>query len=139
MPSYSGFWDTIGDAKPYAPLINSGPVDRQVALGLRRFASIRLREVIDTVTTGSSINGAAAVTYKRVKGDGAAGQGTSVIGGGLRDIETVTVIGSSATTNAADVARVDGLVDYSPAPASYAPDLSGNGGGGRLDFIPPLG
>jgi hypothetical protein len=146
MPSYSGLWNGV-NAEAYALQVNRAPVFRRVSMALRRRSSMALREVIDTVANGSSINGAAAVTYKRVAGDQI--PGSTPTSGGLRTIETVTAIASSTTVAAGaastlanvSAAQIDKLVDYQSAPGSaggststqnYPVDKSGNGGGGRL-------
>lgn len=132
ITGWSGFWNntgpTVGTYSFLTPL--RGPLDRAIGRVLKRRSNIRLREVIDTVVAGSSINGAAAVTYQRVKAVPSAG--VPVSGGGKVDIETVTVIPGASSTTAADAAQVDAIVAFSNAPSSYPVDLSGNGGGGDL-------
>lgn len=131
MPAYSGLWNGV-HGQAYALQVSRSPLYRRISQALRRRSLTVLREVLDTVTDGSSINGAAAVTYKRRAGDPL--PGNSVSGGGAATIETVTKVSAVATVGAATVtaAAVDGLVDYKSYPSSYPVDASGNGGGGRL-------
>lgn len=131
MPAYSGLWNGVFNEN-HSLLINKSATFRKIARELRRKASVKLREVIDTVADGSSINGAAAVTHKQVAADVNPGQ---VAGGGARTIETITDIAAAAVvgTNTPTAAQIDGLVDHKSYPATYPTDASGNGGGGRLD------
>jgi hypothetical protein len=50
--------------------------------------------------------------------------------GGLIPIESVPVI--NRATTAVDVTAINALLFRSPTPASYAVDVSGNGGGGKM-------
>ncbi len=132
MPSYSGLWDGVhGEA--YALQVDRSPLNRQLGRLLRKGSRsmTRLREVIDTVKSGESINGGAAVTFKRVKEGAVAGDPTS--GGGAVEIETVTQIAASQSTTSADAATVNTLVDFDTQP-TYPVDKSGNGGGGKLAY-----
>lgn len=129
MPAYSGLWNGVYN-EAHTLQFNRSPLNRRISQALRRRSLTVLREVIDTVVASSPINGAAAVTYKQIAGDPL--PGNSVSGGGSRTIETVTKIAASSSTTAAQATQVDGLVDFKSAPATYAADLAGNGGGGRL-------
>lgn len=133
--AWSGLYNDIGGAE-HSLLVNKPKQFRDIARAFRRRSSTVIREVIDTVTNGSSINGAAAVTYPRIDGDPQAG-GTPG-GGGVRSITSVEKIAASSTTTAAQATQVDGLVDYDTQPSTYPDDLSGNGGGGALDKTYPV-
>lgn len=133
MVTYSGLWNGVhGDA--YALQTNRSPLNRQLGRMLRKGTRslTRLREVIDTVAASQSINGGAAVTYKRIEASAAPGNPLS--GGGVVDVETVTQIAASQSTTAADVANVDALVNFDTQP-TYPVDASGNGGGGKLAHV----
>lgn len=133
MATYSGLWDGV-NGTPYSLQTDRSPLNRQLGRMLRKGnrSMTRLREVIDTVAASQSINGGAAVTYKRVKESSVAGDPTT--GGGLVEIETVTQIAASQSTTAADVADVDALVNFDTQP-TYPEDASGNGGGGKLAHV----
>ena len=129
MPQYSGLFNGVYN-ETHSLQVNRSPIHRKISQALRRRSSTVIREVIDTVVAASSINGAAAVTYKQIAGD--PGAGNPVTGGGVRTIETVTKIAAATNTSAAQATQVDALVDFKSAPATYPVDLAGNGGGGRL-------
>lgn len=136
MPAYSGLWNGVY-AENHSLQHNRAPTFRRVSQALRRRSLTVLREVIDTVANGSSINGAAAVTYKQIAGDPL--PGNAVSGGGRRTIENVTKVNASTTVGTPTTAvpnvsatQIDGLVDYKSAPATYPTDASGNGGGDAL-------
>lgn len=131
MPSYSGLWNGV-HGEDYSMLNNKPTAFKRVGRALKRRGMTVIREVIDTVTNGSSINGAAAVTYKRV--ESTVDPGNAVVNGGVRSIETVEKIAAASTTTTAQVADVDSMVDFKSGPAinSYPTDASGNGGGGKL-------
>lgn len=133
MATYSGLWDGV-NGTPYALQTNRSPLNRQLGRMLRKGnrSLTRLREVIDTVAASQSINGAAAVTYKRV--EATVDPGNPSAGGGVVGIETVTQIAASQSTTAADVADVDALVNFDTQP-TYPEDASGNGGGGKLAHV----
>lgn len=133
MPAYSGFWDGHYNS-PYPtntanlPVARS-PQFRRISQALRRRALTKLREVLDTVADSASINGASAVTRKRIVNGTRLGD--PVTGGGVRTIEDVTVIAASSSvgTSVVSAAQVDELVDFRSRPATYAKDKSGNGSG----------
>lgn len=130
MPAWSGFWNMTGDMTNYSMLVNKNILFRKMGQLMKRRAMTRMREVIDTVAAGASINGAAAVTYTRVSpSDNVVGQPAT--GGGRRTIETVEKIAAASSTTAADAAAVDEAVNYEHQP-TYPVDRSGNGGGGQL-------
>lgn len=133
MATYSGLWDGV-HSTPYSLQTDRSPLNRQLGRMLRKGnrSLTRLREVIDTVAASQSINGAAAVTYKRV--EGTVDPGNPSVQGGLVEIETVTQIAGSSSTTAADVADVDALVNFDTQP-TYPADASGNGGGGKLAHV----
>lgn len=135
MPPWSGLWNGQY-AENHTLAVNRAPTFRRISQALRRRSLTVLREVIDTVSNGSSINGAAAVTYRQIQGEVAPGQSA---GGGRRTIELVTKVNAGTTVGVPTVAvpnvsaaQIDGLVDYRSAPATYPVDASGNGGGERL-------
>lgn len=136
MPAYSGLWNGV-NAENYSLQVARSPLFRRVSQALRRRSLTVLREALDTVVDGSSINGAAAVTFKRAAEQGT--PGSSPANGGARTIETVTQILAATTVGVGTLtapnvsaAQIDGLVDYDTQPATYPADASGNGGGGAL-------
>lgn len=131
MNGYSGLYDGVF-GESYALIVNRPSLLRKAAKVMRRRAMTHFREVIDVVAAGSSINGGAAVTYKRVKN--AANPGSGPANGGAQELETVTKISTSSTTTSADAAQVDDVVNWRVFPntngvPNYPNDLSGNGGG----------
>jgi hypothetical protein len=67
----------------------------------------------------------ATKTYARVQGS----QGSP---GGLQSIETVTTVNRATTAN--DLAAFQALLRRITGPTTYPADLSGNGGGGKLQY-----
>ncbi len=130
MPAFSGLWNGVY-AENHSLLIDKSPTWRKIARELRRRGSTKLREVIDTVANGSSINGAAAVTRKQIAADVNPG---NLAGGGVRTIDSFEVIAAASVvgTNTPTATQIDGLVDYSTRPSTYPTDASGNGGGDAL-------
>lgn len=72
---------------------------------------------------GAAAGGNATRTQARVKGS------PQVYMGGAIPIETVTLV--NRNTTAADLTAMQALVNRNVFPSTYAPDLSGNGGGGK--------
>jgi hypothetical protein len=113
MPAFSGLF---GDS--YSLLNNKQPSRSMMRRQVLKPGSRKLRELFDTCL-GAAAGGSASATYKQIAED-------SGIGGGLRTIETITVI--SRVSTAADITALKEIVvnvDRSPA---YPADLSGNGG-----------
>jgi hypothetical protein len=142
MPAYSGLWNGVY-AENYALQVVRPPTFRCISMALRRRSLTVLREVLDTVANGSSINGAAAVTFKRASEQGV--PGSSPANGGVRTIDTVTRVNAGTTVGVGTLtapnvsaAQVDGLVDYKSFPSTYPADAAGNGGGGRLTAQYPV-
>jgi len=129
MASYSGLFDGVHGA-PYTLLVNRSTQVRHAGRVLKRRGMTRPREAVDTIVAGSSINGAAAVTYKQVAGT--VDPGNAAAGGGAVTIETVTKIAAAQTTSASDATTADKMSAFSNRPSTYPTDASGNGGGGKL-------
>jgi hypothetical protein len=83
--------------------------------------SLVLRRLLQTLT-GVAPGSTATQTKKQIQWE----QGSP---GGVIPVETVTLI--NRATTAADVTALNSLFTRSPTPASYAVDVSGNGGGGK--------
>jgi hypothetical protein len=103
---YNGF--TQGDERIAKMLRNGGK-------------SLVLRRLLQTLT-GVAPGSTATQTKKQIQWE----QGSP---GGVIPVETVTLI--NRATTAADVTALNSLFARSPTPASYAVDVSGNGGGGK--------
>lgn len=129
MPTYSGLWNNV-HGESYSLQTNRSPQFRRVSQALRRRGLTVLREVLDVVAAGASINGAAAVTRRQIANNATPGSDPS--NGGVRSIETVTVISAASTVSAAQATQVDKLVDYDTGLNAHPTDRSGNGGGGDL-------
>lgn len=100
---------------------------------LKRRDAQRLAAYLGSMTTSSTPS--RTVSYDRVNGDtGTAAQGTAVVNGGKRPIETVTQQDSSTQYDSDDVNIAD-MLDRFARPEytnAYPVDKSGNGGGGAL-------
>lgn len=121
VTGYSEFW---GGANAYAPARARSSVERR---GIQLIARVRgVRALLDAYVN-SGATPAVSDSYKRVK----AVQDTAGADlGGVRTIETVTVV--STTADADNATDMDNLLDrYFDPPLTYPVDLSGNGGGGK--------
>lgn len=134
MASYSGFWDQTGDAKQYALLVDRNPKNRRLMMALRRKSMRITRSIIDSITTSNSV---AAVDYDRIVAPLAAdAQGTSVVNGGVRPIETLALRASGNAT-AVEVDDIRTMTRYDAQPDPYPIDAGGNGGGGKGSNVAP--
>lgn len=127
MAAYSGLFDGEGGS-PHALLTNkTGNAETMVArlLANRGYGRASLRELMLTLN-GAAAGSTALVNRKRVQATANLSQNVQ---GGLRTIETIDVI--NRVTTAADKTNIDGALALSSQP-TYATDLSGNGGGGKL-------
>lgn len=130
MAAYSGLWDGH-HGEPHALLTNkTGNVDTRMArVAARRNGEAgAFNEIVRTLAAGDETDTALFQT-KRVLAVVNLSQGVQ---GGLRTIETVDVI--NRATDAADSARVEAAFNLASVPSTYAADLSGNSGGGKLGF-----
>lgn len=128
VTGFSLFWGTAPNT--YAPLFNRSEFINRISQALSRQGAREFHRALK-VLTGAVAGGTATETYSRVSAP--AGLTESQQLGGLRVIDTVTVI-NRATTSADETyieAVQDRLKNMSPAIASYPADLSGNGGGGK--------
>jgi hypothetical protein len=97
--------------------------DERIAKMLRNGAAgLRLRRLAFTLIN-SGVGTVATETKKQIKWE----QGSP---GGLIPIESVVIV--NRTTNNADQTAISALLYRNPAPATYATDVSGNGGGGKM-------
>ncbi len=146
MASWSGFWgDTATTSGSYAPLRNKTPLRAQLAKMFRKRGLRELGEGLDIIATDSTPASTLTVTKSEVTA--IADVGLNNLGGvrPIRSLETVGKINSGPTDTGANTARaiaaadvtdirkiVAGGSESSPAPSTYAADLSGNGGGSKL-------
>lgn len=134
--AWSALYDDIGGAA-HSLRVNRSPLLRKISRRAKSRSLKRFREVVDTVATSASINGGSAVTRHRVPAtDDFTNTGPK--GGGAITAESVTVIASSSTTDATDVANVDHFADFTHKPSSYPTDAAGNGGGDQQNLAHAL-
>lgn len=148
MASYSEFWATGGKGDPalvYA-LQGKSPNRYHLARHFKRGGLAKLAEVIHTIAADATPASTASITKVQVAGEALPGQ---ISNGGVRTIETVeqmdvlnaNISSSSANTAraiaAGDVTDLDRLLiggaESLRRPSTYPTDLSGNGGGGKLN------
>lgn len=116
----SSFWTENGGS--YSLLVNKMPSRARIQRVIGTEGARRFRELFDTLI-GANTGGTALATYRRI-----AGETSAQIGGGVRTIDTVTVINRAST--AADVTALkEFTVNVARRPTTYPRDLSGNGGG----------
>src|SRR5574341_1872802 len=121
IDSKAGFW-----ADNYSPKVNRSPKRRQLRRLVQPLGSQKDAEKFETLS-GAAVGGATSRTVKQVKHNEAPGtfpnQGV---------VETRTI--ESGTTAAADETALDTIFSANSMhrPSTYASDLSGNGGGSKL-------
>lgn len=125
MPNYSGLWNGHYGQNHALRTDLSRTVQTQL-LGRRR--EYRKAKALLNALIGATAGGTAADTYKRVSAP--SGLTASEQLGGLRTIDTVTVI--NRATTAADVTNEKYPLNDTFRPSTYPVDPSGNGGGGKL-------
>ena len=131
ITGWSEFWGGSFAANGYT-LVGSEPVN-MFANAAKIMARSGRREVRRALyaLTGATVGTTATESYKQV--DGPDGITNNAALGGLRTINTVTVINRATIT--ADQTKLQTMLNYGySAPlSSYPTDTSGNGGGGKLD------
>lgn len=115
MASHSEFWS----GSTYSLLTDKPSAYKRINKLLRANTMRKAAELLDTLIGAAS--GTASKTYKRVSApsDGDVG--------GVRTIDTVTVISSSVGATEIAALKAD-IVNNINAPATYPADASGNGG-----------
>jgi len=101
--------------------------DEFLAKAFRNGAGSMALKALWVALTGTAVGSNATATYKRVSGMIADNNY-----GGVRPIETVTVV--NRNTTAADDTAITALLNRNVFPSTYVADLSGNGGGGKLGY-----
>jgi len=135
VTGWSTFWSQIaptGQGAAYSMAFARSAPERMIARILKKEGMRELHRDWK-VLTGAASGSSASETYTRVKGEDALN--SFGLTGGVRNMETVTVI--SRNTTAADITYItnnilDAIYNMAPAIASYPVDASGNGGGGRV-------
>ena len=125
--SYSGLFD--GHYGTPHTLLADNPGNLEVRLSkivANTEGSRRDKELLLTLI-GASAGSTAAASYTRAQAPVGLTDGAAL--GGLRTIETVSVLNRATTSD--DVTRLKANVDRKFAPTSYPADASGNGGGGK--------
>jgi len=103
--------------------------DDRVAKQFRKSGpALKFARAVFASLLGVAGGNAPIVQYARVRGQ----TGDSYTS--LRAIDVVTVPGSGRAKNANDTAAFVGMLNRSVAPAGYARDLSGAGGGGKVRY-----
>lgn len=134
VTGYQGFWylhAPIGQGGAYNLYGNRYAVEQKIAhaFGRRGFKQTRC---LMYALLGAGTGGAASETETRVSAPNALTSSQQL--GGLRTMETVTIV--NRNTTAADLTYMQNMLNrvYNSAPAiaSYPVDLSGNGGGGKV-------
>lgn len=120
----AGFW-----ADNYTPKVNRSPKRRQLRRLVQPLGSQKDAEKFETLS-GAAVGGATSRTVKQVKHEHAVGQPAAAPANVT--IETRTI--ESGTTAAADETALDTIFSANSMhrPSSYAADLSGNGGGSKI-------
>jgi hypothetical protein len=127
---FTGYTNTLGSGPANADAV-AGQVyfnglsqgDDRIAKMLRNGGgTLSLRRVMTTLL-GAVAGTTATQTKKQV-------QHVTGAPGGVVPIETINLV--NRATTAADITAFNALFFRTHYPATYAPDLSGNGGGGKL-------
>lgn len=98
-------------------------MDDKLAKAFRNGGGSYVLKAVWLALTGAATGGTVTATSKRVLGT------TGDMMGGPRPIETVTWVNRVSGAN--DLTALQALLNRNVFPASYPPDLSGNGGGGK--------
>lgn len=133
---FTGYSPTLGP-NDATNAVTSGQVffqgmtqeDNRISQSLRRAPNRVFRRLILTLL-GVVAGSTATETRTRVTAQVAYNDPSLM--GGLVPIETVNLINRATTST--DTANITAMLNRVSAPASYAVDVSGNGGGGRLGF-----
>lgn len=139
MATYNGLMDTVygdmattGSGVPTSIVFNDGTFSQNALQHLSKFGRTRAgRTIAKTLIalTGSAAGNASLNTSKRV----VAATPFTMGNGGLVTLEDNDAI--NRNTTAADVTLLDAALAREFVPASYPVDLSGNGGGGKLNKV----
>lgn len=124
MPAWQGGWTDLFGSN-HSLLINKNPRRNGIRRTMNREGFRVVTELFDTLI-GAAAGGAAFASHKRIAGETST---PTVLGsmGGARTMETITDINRAST--AADVTMLKEMVfGVKTRPATYARDLSGNGG-----------
>ena len=127
MPTWAGGWDHVY-GQSYAPLNEPNSIERSVARLMAAQGNIGMAAV-GVALTGAAVGATATASYTQITAKQADGFNL----GGKVDIAPRTVI--NRPTTAADEQRFDAQLQPKWAPTTYPPDLSGNGGGGKLGTL----
>ena len=134
MASFSGLFDTDGTGGGnYSLLVKRSPLQKKVARALKRRSLRRFGNYMAQLTTSDSPD--ADVSYVRVTAD--ASPGNSVVNGGDRAVETVTVQASTTNYSSDDATDAEEMGNMSNEPATYPTDAGGNGGGDKGETTAP--
>jgi hypothetical protein len=126
---FTGYTNTLGSGQAnqdavagYVAFNGTTQLDNQIAQVFRKTGGNKVLQGIWQALTGATVGATATKTKKQVLWQ----QGSP---GGLIPIETVNLVNRSTVAN--DLAALQGLINRVVQPATYAADVSGNGGGGK--------
>jgi len=130
VTSYSGLYNGRHGEAHSLLLTKTGNTETALArvFGKRPADRAVFRELMVTLI-GAAAGGAASVNQPRVQSNADVNGNMQ---GGLRVIETKSLL--NRVTTAADVTNIKNALQLSSQP-TYATDLSGNGGGGKLGAV----
>lgn len=115
----------LGSTSGYAQFNGIQQGDDRIAKMFRNGAQTAATTQILYALLGAATGGTATKTKARV-------QHVQGAPGGLIPIETITLVNRPTVAN--DLTAFQALLTRNPFPATYAPDLSGNGGGGHVFY-----
>jgi hypothetical protein len=129
MADFSGLWSQTGES--YAQLGVSPALRKRAALLFRRRGMRVDKELLLELNGVAAGQTALSQRTRIVATPASQSQGTSVVNGGARSIETIDEV--NRTTAAADVTSLNAnIFNEKRFPATYIEDASGNGGGGKV-------
>lgn len=126
MPAFSGLFDGV-HTTPHV-LDETEPGEKRLSHVLREQGMRVIKELM--LTVNGTVVGSTALA-QNTRAAAFSSPGAAPLGGGLRTMETKDLI--NRATVAADTTRIGDMLAEIFAPATYPPDLGGNGGGGKLD------
>jgi hypothetical protein len=131
-PTVTGYAPSWGGSNAYAPMFNRSSIERRASQVLAQRGARTLRAAMRALN-GAAPGATAIDSYRQVAAQTPFAGGNS----GLVPTELVTTINRATTAADRDYINaqvIDQIFFMSPLIGSYASDISGNAGGGKLGY-----
>lgn len=139
MGAWSGLFDDVYSDGPHSLQFDKASVRKRLARVLRRRSARVISEKLTTLLADATPASAATVQYSRKQHTPSPGSGPAH--GGVASVETVSLVNTAVVAgDVTDLQKIlEGGAEQKTAPATYAADAGGNGGGNRLNGEYPVG